>query len=164
MDRKKGYYMIIRGPAGCGKTTVAKILQKKLKAVYVSFDEILKKHKLEISDGRGISKDSFLKANELIVDGVKRELMAGRVVIFDGCFYHKDQLENLEKSLPFEHSVFDLKASIEECIERDKNRKSIGGDSIRAVYEMVVEFDYGIPVETAKKTVGQVVTELLNML
>lgn len=158
------YYIIIRGPAACGKSTVAKSLQKKLKAVYVSFDEILQKHQLEISDGKGISKESFIKANELITDDAKKEMINGNIVIFDGCFYHMDQLKNLEKSLPFKHFVFDLKASVEECINRDKRRMSIGKDSIRAVYNMVSEFDYGIPINTEEKTQDEVVTELLNII
>lgn len=158
------YFIIIRGPAGCGKTTVAKKLKEKLNAEYFSFDEILKKHQLEISDGRGISKESFLKANELIIADVKKIINEGKIVILDGCFYHKEQLENLEKSIPFKHFIFDLKASVKECIDRDKTRKSIGEDSIRAVHSMVSEFDCGIPIDTNKKTKDEVVFELLNIL
>ncbi|MCX6726802.1 MAG: AAA family ATPase [Candidatus Shapirobacteria bacterium] len=158
------YYIIIRGPAGVGKTTIAKKLQESLKAVYFSFDDILKKHQLEISDGRGISKESFLKANELVADDAKKEIEAGKVVIFDGCFYHKDQLENLITLLPFKYFVFDLKASLDQCIERDKSRKGIGEDSIRAVYKMVAEFDYGMSIETERKTIEDVVTELLTIV
>jgi adenylate kinase family enzyme len=147
-----------------GKTTIAKKLQESLKAVYFSFDDILKKHQLEISDGRGISKESFLKANELVADDAKKEIEEGKVVIFDGCFYHKEQLENLIELLPQKHFVFDLKASIDECIKRDKGRKSIGEDSIRAVYKMVAEFDFGTPIETEGKTIEDVVTELLTIV
>lgn len=158
------YYIIIRGPAGIGKTTISKKLQEKLDAVCFSFDDILKKHQLEISDGQGISKESFLKANELVADDAKKEIEEGKVVIFDGCFYHKDQLENLITLLPFKHFVFDLKASLDQCIERDKGRKSIGKDSIRAVHKMVSEFNYGTPIKTEGKTVEDVVTELLTIV
>lgn len=158
------YFIIIRGPAGCGKTTVAKNLKEKLKAEYFSFDEILEKYQLEISDGRGISKESFLRANELIITDVKKIINEGKVVILDGCFYHIEQLENLEKSLPFKHFIFNLKASVEECICRDQTRKSIGEDAIRAVHNMVSEFDYGIPIDTEEKTQDEVVSELLDIL
>lgn len=158
------YYIIIRGPAGCGKTTVAKDLKEKLKAEYFSFDEILEKHQLEISDGKGISKESFLRANELIIADAKKIINEDKIVIFDGCFYHKEQLKNLEKSLPFKHFIFDLKASVKECILRDKTRKSIGENSIRAVYNMVSKFDYGIPVDTERKTQDEVVSKLLDIL
>lgn len=147
------YYIIIRGPAGVGKTTIAKNLQDKLGADYISFDEILEKYKLEIDDSRGIAKESFLKANEMVVNDAKKELEMGKVVLFDGCFYHKEQLEDLEKSLPFEHYIFDLKATLKDCIARDKGKKSIGEDAIRAVHSMVSEFDYGIAINTGGKTV-----------
>jgi predicted kinase len=158
------YYVIIRGPAGVGKTTIAKSLEEKLGAVYISFDEVLEKYKLEMSDGRGIAKESFLKANQMVVNDAKKELENGKIVIMDGYFYHKDQLEDLEKSLPFEHYIFDLKATVEECIARDKLRKSIGENSVRAVHTMVSEFDYGVSIETGGKTVEGVVKEILGLL
>jgi len=158
------YYIIIRGPAGIGKTTIANKLKNSLEAVYISFDEVLKKHQLEVSDGRGISKESFLKANELVASEAKKEIEKGKVVIFDGCFYHKDQLEDLIILLPFKHFVFDLKASVEECIKRDKGRTSIGEDSIRAVYRMVAEFEYGAPIETEGKTAEEVENGILAVI
>lgn len=158
------YYIIIRGPAGIGKSTIAKLLQQKLNAVYVSFDEVLKQHQLEISDGRGISKESFLKANELVANDASAEIKSGKVVIFDGCFYHKDQLLNLEKSLPFRHFIFDLKASVEECIRRDIGRASIGEDAIRAVHSMVSEFDYGAPIFTEGKSEAEIETEIMKII
>ena len=41
------YYIIIRGPAGCGKSTISKILKEKLNAFYISFDEVVEKYQLE---------------------------------------------------------------------------------------------------------------------
>lgn len=40
------YYIIIRGPLACGKTTVSRELAEKLKATHISIDEILDKHEL----------------------------------------------------------------------------------------------------------------------
>ena len=79
-------------------------------------------------------------------------------------FYHKQQLEDLEKSLPFEHFIFDLKATVEECIVRDKSRKSIGQDAIRAVHSMVSEFDYGVAINTGSKTVEGVAGEIMGLI
>jgi len=147
-----------------GKTTIAKSLGERLGATYNSFDEVLKKNKLEMSDGRGIAKESFLKANEMVINQVKKELEDGKIVIMDGCFYHKDQLKDLEESLLFEHFIFDLKAKVEDCIARDKGRKSIGEDAIRAVHTMVSEFDYGVPIKTGGKTAEGVVDEIMKIL
>ena len=73
-------------------------------------------------------------------------------------------MEDLEKSLPFEHYIFDLKATVEECIVRDKTRKSIGEDAIRAVHSIVSEFDYGIAINTGGKTVEGVVGEIMKLI
>ncbi|MDD4111128.1 MAG: hypothetical protein PHS54_06275 [Clostridia bacterium] len=100
----------------------------------------------------------------MIINQVKEKLESGQIVIMDGCFYHKEQLEDLEKSLPYEHFVFDLKATVEECIARDKGRKSIGEDAIRAVHSMVSEFDYGIAINTGGKTVEGVVEGVLGLI
>lgn len=158
------YYIIIRGPAACGKSTISKILKEKLNAFYISFDEVIEKYQLEVSNGRGISKESFIKANEMVVDSAKNEIQSNNIVIFDGCFYHKDQLKNLEDSLPFKHFIFDFKASLNECIKRDEGRKSIGKDSVEAVYNMVSEFNYGIPINTDNRTKEDVVASLLDII
>ena len=57
-------FVIIRGPAGVGKSTIAKAIAKKLGALYISFDEILSKHNLDIIEGDGISAENFVRGNE----------------------------------------------------------------------------------------------------
>ena len=156
------YYIIIRGPAGVGKTTVAKKLAEKINGEYISFDEILDQNKLHESDGEGISKQSFLKANNLVMEKVKDKIIQGTPVIFDGCFYHKEQLEDLITNLDYKYFVFDLKATLEECIERDKSRKSIGVDSIKAVFKMVSRFDFGTAIETNGKTADEVINKIFT--
>ena len=53
------YCIIIRGPAGVGKTTIAKELARNLDADYFSFDEIMEENKLDTIVGDGIpSKNS----------------------------------------------------------------------------------------------------------
>ncbi len=158
------YYIIIRGPAGVGKTTVAKNLAEKINGEYISFDEILDQNKLHKSDGEGISKQSFLKANSLVLAKVKEKIDQGKPIIFDGCFYHKEQMEDLINNLEFRHFVFDLKATLEECIERDKNRKSIGVDSIKAVFKMVSRYDFGTAIDTSGKTEDEVVNKMLTLI
>lgn len=49
-----------------------------------------KKNKLDISDGRGIAKESFLKADKIIINQVKEKLENGQIVIMDGCFTTKN--------------------------------------------------------------------------
>ena len=88
-----------------------------------------------------------------------------KIVIFDGCFYFKEQIKHLEKNLPFKGYIFTLKTSLKTCIERDKNRKKVyGEDAAKAVYGLVSKFDYGINIITDKKTEKQVVEEILSYL
>jgi shikimate kinase len=54
------YYIIIRGPLGCGKTTIAKNLSKKLNAEYFAVDRILDEHNLTKDKEKGyVSQKSF---------------------------------------------------------------------------------------------------------
>lgn len=159
------YYIIIRGPLGCGKSTVAKKLAEKLNAEYFSVDRILDEHNLteEKEDGY-ISQRSFIKANEFIAPKVKEILGKDMPVILDGNFYWKSQIDDLIKRLDFPCYVFTLKAPLEVCIERDRNReKTHGEDAVRAVYKKSTEFDYGTVVDITK-SLDEAVNEIVFCL
>lgn len=146
------YCIILRGPLGCGKTTIAKRLAQDLHAEHILIDEVLDEHGLNQADpdGGGISVASFVKANEIVLPHAKEMLERGRVVIFDGCFYHKGAIEHLISSLPYPHYTFTLKAPVEICVERDKGRsRTYGEDAARVVHMFVSQFDYGIPVDAS---------------
>ena len=83
------YFVMIRGPAASGKTTIAKILAKQLKAHYISFDKIMAKHKLDVIKKCDIPEKNFIKGNEIAIKEADKYLRKGKPVIFDGCFYHK---------------------------------------------------------------------------
>lgn len=161
------YYIIIRGPLGIGKTTIARKLAEILNADYISMDVLLEKHGLDRVDESegGIPARNFTKANEIILPEVKQKLSRGKVVIFDGCFYHKEQIEHLLKSLDYKHYVFDLKAPLEICIDRDsKRKKSYGAGAATAVFNMVSRFDYGEGINTGCKTADEVVEEIIKII
>jgi predicted kinase len=159
------YYIIIRGSAGIGKTVVAKKLAKHLKAYRVSFDGIMKKHGLDNIKGSCISKRNFIEANKLVISRASKKLEEGIVVIFDGCFYHKSQIEHLARELKCRGFVFTLKASLKECISRDNKRKNkIGEESVKAVYKLVSRFDYGTTINTNGKTEEEVMKKILSFL
>jgi len=139
------FYLIIRGPLGCGKSTIAETIAKKIGAEYISVDRVLDEHDLIKDREEGyISQKSFKKANELIVPEAIKVLKQGKPVVFDGNFYWKSQIDDLISKLDFPHYVFTLKAPLEVCIARDKARKKTHGeDAARAVYAKAIEFDYG---------------------
>ena len=146
---KTAFFIIIRGPLGCGKSTIAKKLSQLLNAEYVPIDRVLDKYNLTKDKEDGyVSQRSFIKANEIITPKAKEKLQSGIPVIFDGNFYWKSQIEDLIKRLDFSHIIFTLKAPLEICIERDRKRgKTHGEDAARAVYKKATEFDYGIVID-----------------
>ncbi len=155
-------YIIIRGPSGVGKTTVAKRFAKKLSAYIVSLDEIMAKHKLDTIVGGGISTENFIKGNELMLDEVEGILEKGGIVIMDACFYRKGHLDHLIRNLPYRHFIFTLKASVEECMRRNERRgKSLSERDIAEVHRLVSGYEIGIPIDAENKTAAEIVEEML---
>jgi len=144
-------YLIIRGPLGCGKSTISKVLAKKLGAEYISVDKILEENNLDNDWEEGyISQKSFLEANRIIEKLAKESLAKNNLVIIDGNFYWKSQILDLEKRLG-EVTVFTLKAPLEVCIKRDSLRKEKHGEkAAREVYKKVNEFDFGEIIDITK--------------
>ncbi len=146
------YFIIIRGPLCSGKTTISKQLSKLLGAEHISIDKVLDENKLDKvgPDANGIPVENFIKANEIVLPTAKEKLAKGQVVIFDACFYYKEPIEHLIKSLSYPHYEFTLKAPVEVCIARDSIRNLIyGEDAARAVHSMVSRFDYGQNIDVS---------------
>ena len=159
------FYIIIRGPAGVGKTTVSKKLSKKLKAHYISFDSLLKKHKLDYILGRPcIPPHNFIKINKIVAPESKKRLEKGQILIFEGTCYHKSTIKDLIQRLSFKHFIFTLKADREECVKRDKKRKSMGKKRIYDVHKLVTKFDTGIIINTNNKSTLKIVKEIQSHL
>jgi predicted kinase len=159
--------MIIRGPLGVGKTAVAGRLAKLLGAEHISMDSVLEKHGLDkVAEGEEcIPAGNFIKADDIIFPKVKEMLGQGKTVIFDGCFYHKEHIAHITKSLAYPGVVFTLKASLETCIDRDSKRaKPYGKDAAGAVHHLVSRFDSGTIIQTEGKTIGQVLDEIRSHL
>ena len=155
------YYIIIRGPAASGKSTIAKRLAKELNAHYIHFDSVLADHNLDIIEGDGITTENFTKGNNLIIGKIKERLVEGQIVIVDACFYRKGHIEHLIKNLPYKHFIFSLKTSLEECIRRNESRgKKMREKDIRDVFALVSRLEIGIPITTDGKTVYNVIKEI----
>lgn len=152
--------VIIRGPLGIGKSTVAKEIAKKLNAEYASVDKILENKKLDTIDKKlgKIPLKKFLLANKAILD------MKNTNLVIDGNFYYKEQIEDLIKKSR-NCKVFTLKAPLEECIRRDKLRKkSLGEKATKEVYNLASSFGYGTIINTENKTPNQVIKLIIKNL
>ena len=149
---------------GCGKSTVAEALSGILRAKHVAIDNILDENNIEEWEDGYVSKKSFIKANEISVEGVMETLKKETSVIFDGNFYFKEQIEDLIKRLKSPHYVFTFKAPLDVCIARDSKRvTSFGKDAAKAVYRKVAEFDYGINIDVTKP-IDETIEEILSYL
>lgn len=155
------YYLIIRGPLGCGKSTISERFSKELGAKHFAVDRVLDDHHLTDDKEDGyISQASFKKANEIIAPEAEQLLKSGAPVIFDGNFYWQSQIEDLINRLDYPHEVFTLTAPVEVCIQRDADReKTHGIDAAGAVYDKSTSFAYGIPIDATgsiEETMGQI--------
>lgn len=160
---KQHKLIIIRGPAGVGKSTISRELTKKIKAEVIHFDKIMHKLALDYIPGdKWIPLDKFLKADKVMIYKFK-EILKRKNLIIDGNFYHKEQIKDLRDNLGCLHYVFTLKADLNECIKRDKLRKQkLGDKAIRDVFKLVSAFDYGKIINTNDKTSKEVVDIILK--
>ncbi|MGP8159402.1 MAG: AAA family ATPase [Thermoplasmata archaeon] len=158
------FYVLIRGPLGVGKSTVAKRLAGKVEAEYISIDRILDERGLETWYRGYVSQRSFLRANAYAVRRARPFLQNGRPVIFDGNFYYKSQIEDLIGQLDCRHYVFTLKAPLSLCIKRDGRRvPPYGREAARAVYAISTGFECGIGID-ATRSVERVVDDIVTRL
>jgi len=161
------YCILIRGPLGSGKTTIARALADKISAQYISIDKILDDNHLtqDVEEGY-ISQKSFLKANEIIIPSIRERLEKGIPAVVDGNFYWQSQIDDLIKKLDYQSFVFTLHAPLELCIERDKKRDvSCGEDATEAVYKKVTEIECGKSIDATQPVdviVGTIVKEVTD--
>jgi len=157
------FFVIIRGPAAVGKSTISKIVAERIGALYISFDEILSKYNLDTIEGDGISVDNFIKGNEIALDMIKQ--LKPKTILLDGCFYRESQMEHILKNIKGKHFIFTLKAKVDECVLRNRQRgSSMPEGAIYDVFKLVSKKDYGIVIDTSGKTINRVVEEILSHL
>ena len=152
------FYVILRGPLGVGKTTVATALARSIEGVAVSIDAIAD------PDWDGGSLGLYLRANRVAARRARDALARGTPVVIDGCFYWKTQLRDLERRLPFAHTVITLRAPLSICVRRDAGRAVVhGAAATRQVYRKVTRLQYGLPVD-ASRGVAATVREVRSRL
>jgi adenylate kinase family enzyme len=158
------YFIIIRGPAASGKTTIAKMLSKKLNGRRISIDDLLRKNKLDKIEGECIPLKNFIKASDIVIPDALKNLKKSVVIIFDGNFYHRSQINDIIKRVKYPHFVFTLKADVVECVKRDKKRKGIGKKSVEDVHKLVSKFNVGYIIDTTNKTKSEVMREIIEKI
>ncbi|HTW39938.1 MAG TPA: ATP-binding protein [Thermoplasmata archaeon] len=158
------YVVLVRGPLGVGKTTVARAVATALGAQYVSIDRLLDEPGVEEwKDGR-ITPESFLRVNRRAVGEVAASVERGRPVVFDGNFYYRRQIADLVRRLRVPHRVVTLTAPLPLCIARDARRaRSYGAGATTDVYALVAKVRAGRYVD-ATGSVPETVERVLRLL
>ena len=154
------FYIILRGPAGSGKTTLANRLIKIYNAHYISIDKV--------KSARGLkhSESEKLEANKVVLQNAKNHLSQGQVVIIDEVLYYQSQLSQLIDKLPFPHYTFSLKVPLNVCLARNTERRNKGtrkmsDDDVKIVYDLVSKLDYGIEINTHNKQIEDSLSAIL---
>jgi len=154
------YYVLIRGPLGVGKTTVANRVARKTGAEYISIDQILDDEGLWDS-GR---LSEFLGANDVAIPQAREFLEHGTPVIFDGNFYWKTQIADLTHRLNFPHRIFTLDAPLSVCAARDSHREpSHGAEAAEQVFAKTTKFDVGTRID-ATRPLERIVSDIVRRL
>lgn len=142
--------IIIRGPLGSGKTTIAIELAHMLGAEHIAIDDVLSENGLDhvAPNDPHIPLANFLRANVLVVSIAQAALQRGKSVIVDGNFYLREALDDLLAHLPPPQFVFTLRVPVATCIARDAERGATHSpDAARAVHALTTRFDAGTIVE-----------------
>ena len=74
------FYIVLRGPAGSGKTTISKKLAEIYNAHHINID------KLKKNLGLRHSEEEKLAANKIVIEEAKNNLEKGKIVIIDALF------------------------------------------------------------------------------
>lgn len=154
--------IVIRGPLGVGKTTVAKILAENLRVKYISLDQILDDNKLVPTDANGIPLESYLRANEIILVTANDSKNS---FIIDGCFYYQEQINDLKSKFNNDVMIFTLVSTVEKCIERDSKRAKIYCEaSAKYVHMITTKIKAGHEIDNNNLTIQETVKKILEKL
>ena len=160
------YFILLRGPAGVGKTTVSKLLAEKLKAKVVHFDNVMRSLGLDYVPGdRWIPLEKFLQADARKLSAYNEQLQKGTPLIIEGNFYHQEHIADVIAHLHVPYYLFTLKADLQECMNRDQQRsEALGEQAITQVFRLVAAFEYGTAIATQGKTPIEVANEIIAYL
>jgi predicted kinase len=135
--------IVLRGPFGVGKTTVARALAERLGAGTVSIDRLLERFPWD-----GGSESLFLRTNRPAARRARALLARGRSAIVEGNFYWPSAIDDLVARVPYPSAVLTLRAPLAVCLARDRARRvRYGASAARAVFRKVGRVRRGTSID-----------------
>lgn len=160
---KRNIAIIIRGPIGVGKTTIAKLLQDKMPgSVIISVDNF--KHIISPKSSTMRTKIAHKVANFFI-----NELIKNRIDMIIEEIFRDEHYDNLIRTLRnknYDVFSFFLTAPEEVLIKRDRNRlKNKGVNIVKKFYVSLKpnKMDFIINTSTSKKRIIMSILKNINL-
>ena len=162
--KKKAVVVVIRGPAGTGKTTAALLLRDRMEpAVRLSVDTLR-----YLATPRTLDRVYLRVAKVAAARMAVEYAAAGISSVLDSVFMDVQVLEEVLEILRranVEHYVFTLRTKVDEAQRRDARRDQfmqVGAERVKELYEA---FSWvGNVVDTDGRIVEEVVSEILERL
>lgn len=165
-----GFLVIINGPCGAGKTTIAKEIWNKFeRTALINFDKL----KWNISDFKEGMEDIII-ANNVGFEMIKTYLKQDINVIIEKVFVRKSAIEkiiNYSKRNQHKIILINLEAPLETLKQRVKERnpnriKKMPMSKVEKVYNSCKENKYKVNLnfDTSKKSIKEIVDDILNFI
>jgi adenylate kinase family enzyme len=160
------FVIVITGPTGVGKTTLALMLSKHYGCPYISEDEIARNNFPTIYQNIENYPDKVrLIANQLFKEA-RKHFDAKKSVVIDRINLEKEFIENMQKTFHRHLILKVLWPPIEVTIERDRKREgwTSGENAVKAFYQKYEELKPIIGEENYIDNSGQTPKEVLGKL
>lgn len=159
--------VVLRGPAGVGKSTISRIIQEKLGVNWVVIDVDKLKHYMPLKEGQTNRAERSKIAHDVSQFFTKEMCQKGYDVILEE-MYKKPFNDSIINFLQINHidyiKIF-LSAPIEHVLQRSKSReKDVPDEEIRRHFSEIVAYDDDFVIDTTKYSSEQaadlIITEI----